>query len=165
MPTEFDTGAGADRREAGAQNPVRTTSSAPRMPFRSASDKATIMTVESAYTPFRWACLLIAATVVFQLFHLGAQPFAAGLFPEPWDKLAHFAVYSLITVLLWIGTAGRMTFAVIATVVAIGALDELRQAGLHGRSADAFDLLADACAGIGTATTLLLYARRTTPDR
>lgn len=55
--------------------------------------------------------------------------------------------------------------ALIATVVAIGALDELRQAVIPGRTADAFDFLADACAGIGTTTTLLLYARRTTPDR
>jgi VanZ family protein len=107
----------------------------------------------------------VAATVVFQLFYLGVQPVAAGLIPEPWDKLAHFAVYSLITVLLWIGTAGRMTFAVIATVVAIGALDELRQAGIHGRSADAFDFLADACAGIATTTTMLLHARKTIQAR
>jgi VanZ family protein len=165
MPTEFDTGAGADRREAGVQNPVRKTSSASSTPIRGASDNATIMTVESAYTQFRWTCLLIAATVVFQLFHLGAQPFAAGLIPEPWDKLAHFAVYSLITVLLWIGTAGRMTLAVLATVVAIGALDELRQAGIHGRSADTFDFLADVCAGIATTEAMLLHGRKTIQDR
>jgi VanZ family protein len=99
------------------------------------------------------------------LFYLGAQPVAADLVPAPWDKLAHFVVYSLITVLLWIGTAGRITFAVIATVAAIGALDEMRQTDLQGRFPDAFDFLADACAGIGTATTMLLYPRRATPDR
>jgi hypothetical protein len=71
----------------------------------------------------------------------------------------------LITVLLWIGTAGRMTFAVIATVLAIGALDELRQAGPHGRSADVFVFLADACAGVAITTTLLLHARKTIQDR
>jgi hypothetical protein len=120
MPTELSTGAGADRREPGAQIPIRRTSSAPRTPIRSACSNATTMTVESAYTPFRRACLLVAATVVFQLFDLGAQPVAAGIIPEPWNKLAHFVGYSLITILLWIGTVGRMTFAVIATVVAIG---------------------------------------------
>ena len=84
-----------------------------------------------------------------------------GLIPEPWDRLANFAVYSLITVLLWIGTAGPMTFAVIATVVAIGALDELRQAGPHGRSTDVFVFLADPCAGVAITTTMLLHARKT----
>ena len=58
-----------------------------------------------------------------------------------------------------------MTFAVIATVVAIGALDELRQAGLHGRSADVFVFVADACAGVAMYTTMLLHARKTIQDR
>jgi hypothetical protein len=36
----------------------------------------------------------------FQLFYLGAQPFAAGLIPVPWDKLAHLAVFAFLTTLL-----------------------------------------------------------------
>src|SRR2546422_1253969 len=71
-------------------------------------------------TEARWLCLALAAAVTFQLFYLGAQPFAAGLIPAPWDKLAHLAVYAILTMLLWIGTAGRMPLAVIATAIAIG---------------------------------------------
>src|SRR5258706_7229617 len=52
-------------------------------------------------------CLLLAAMVVFQLFYLGAQPFAAGLIPSPWDKGAHLVVYAAIAALLWLGSAGR----------------------------------------------------------
>lgn len=108
----------------------------------------------------RRLCLVLAAAVVFQLFYLGAQPFAAGLIPPPWDKFAHFLVFSALTALLWFGTAGRMPLVVIAAVVAIGALDELRQAGLPGRSADAADFLVDAAAiGCACIVMLLLDAR------
>jgi hypothetical protein len=51
----------------------------------------------------------------FQLFYLGAQPFAAGLIPAPWDKLAHLAVFAVLTTLLWIGTADFLADACAAT--------------------------------------------------
>jgi hypothetical protein len=51
-----------------------------------------------------------------------------------------------------------MTFAVIATVVAISALAELRQAGFHGRCEDVFVFVADACAGVVMNTTMLPHA-------
>ncbi len=51
-------------------------------------------------TETRWLCLALAAAVTFQLFYLGAQPFAAGLTPVPWDKLAHLAVFAFLTTLL-----------------------------------------------------------------
>ena len=118
------------------------------------------------HTETRWLCLALAAAVTFQLFYLGAQPFAAGLIPGPWDKLAHLAVFAVLTALLWIGTAGRMPIAVIATVIAIGALDELHQASLPGRFADAADFLADACAATGTGFSLfLLHVRRKASER
>lgn len=109
----------------------------------------------------RGLCFAAAAAVVFQLFYLGAQPLAAGLVQPPWDKLAHFFVYSALTALLWMATAGRMPLAVIAAVVIVGGLDELHQAGLPGRVADFVDLLVDVCAGTCTsALMLLLDARR-----
>ena len=110
-------------------------------------------------TLLRCLCLLLATAVVFQLFYLGSQPLAAGLVPAPWDKLAHFAVYSAITALLWTGTGGNMPALVIAVVIAIGALDELRQAGVPGRRAEMGDFLVDVCAGVGTGIAMLLYAR------
>lgn len=107
----------------------------------------------------RWLCLALAAAIALQLFYLGGKPAAAGLVPVPWDKLAHLAVYAAITALLWAATAGRAPFAVIALVAAIGALDELRQAALPGRSADLMDLVADVSAAIGTGAFARLFER------
>ena len=107
----------------------------------------------------RCLCLLLAAAVVFQLFYLGSQQFAPGLVPAPWDKLAHLTVYSAITALLWIGTGGIMPVLVIVAVIAIGALDELHQAGVPGRHAAIDDLLVDICAGVGTGIAMFLHAR------
>ena len=116
-------------------------------------------------TLLRRLCLVLAAAIAFQLFYLGAQPIAVGLFPAPWDKLAHFVVFSLITVLLLIGTAGRMPVIVIATVVAIGALDEWHQAWLPGRTADVGDFLVDVCAAVGACAMLLYVVRPKPRDR
>ena len=55
--------------------------------------------------------LALAAAVTFQLFYLGAQPFAPGLIPAPRESLAHLA---LLATLWWIATAGLMP-ALIAT--------------------------------------------------
>src|SRR5262245_39085371 len=108
-------------------------------------------------SPFQCACLLAAAAVTLQLFYAGAQPAAAGLFPAPWDKLAHFVVYGAITVLLWIGTAGRTPLAIVAGAIAIGAFDELHQSVLPGRTADTFDFLVDVAAVAAAAGVLLLH--------
>jgi VanZ family protein len=104
----------------------------------------------------RGLCLAAAAAVTFQLFYLGAQPFAARLIQPPWDAVAHFLVYSALTALLWIATAGRVPMAVIAAVVIVGGLDELHQASLPGRVADSADFLVDVSAGAGTGAFMLL---------
>ena len=108
----------------------------------------------------RFLCLLLATAVIFQLFYLGSQPFAAGLIPAPWDKLAHLVVYSAITVLLWIGTGGGAPALVIVAVIAVGALDELHQANLPGRDAGLGDFLVDVCAAIGTAIFFYVQAKK-----
>ncbi|HEV8644633.1 MAG TPA: VanZ family protein [Burkholderiales bacterium] len=115
----------------------------------------------------RCLCLALAAAMTFQLFYTGSDPAAAALIPAPpWDKLAHFVVYSAITVLLWFGTAGRAPLAVIAAIVAVGALDELHQGSIPGRVADAADFVVDVCAAIGIGAVMLLRdARRKTDDR
>ena len=102
-------------------------------------------------------CLVIAAVGTSMLFYLGAQPFAVGIFREPWDKLAHLAIFSAITALLWIGTAGRIPLALIVIVSAIGAMDEWHQAGLPGRSMDIADLLTD----VGAVVITIIVLRAT----
>jgi VanZ family protein len=104
----------------------------------------------------RSSCLALAAVLVFQLFYLGAQPSAVGLFKPPWDAVAHFAFYSTLTALLWTATAGRMPLAVLAAVLAIGGLDELRQASLPGRVVDAADFLVNVGAATLTCAAMLL---------
>ena len=113
----------------------------------------------------RCLCLIAAAAIVFELFHAGARPYAAGLIVEPWDKLAHFAVYSGITALLWTAAAGRLRNAIIVAAVLVGALDELHQADLPGRSADAMDFLADSCAVAFTIGALSAWTRQRAPER
>lgn len=108
---------------------------------------------------FRRRYLLLALIFTFSLFFLGSQPFAANLFPVPWDKLAHFFAFSIITALLFFGTGGRMPLLVIAIVVAIGALDEWHQAGLSGRSANIYDFLTDVGAAIAI-VGLLQFSRK-----
>jgi hypothetical protein len=105
----------------------------------------------------RMSCLLLALAIAFNLFWLGSKPVAVNLIPAPWDKLAHFAVFSALTVLVWIGTRGRMPLAVMVAVISLGALDELHQGTLPGRHADVLDFLTDVLAG--TLTGCLLLAR------
>ncbi|HEX2648841.1 MAG TPA: VanZ family protein [Burkholderiales bacterium] len=115
----------------------------------------------------RLVSLAAAAAIVIALFTLGEKPYAGGLFPSPWDKLAHVSVYAAIALLVWIGSGGRAfpegkahrAGAVAVFVLAIGLLDELHQAGIPGRSADVSDLVADA---IGIAIAFYLLRPRKT---
>jgi VanZ family protein len=108
----------------------------------------------------RSLCFALAAVLVFQLFYLGAQPAAVGLFDPPWDAVAHFLFYSALTALIWTATGGRMPLAVVAAVVIVGGLDELHQASLPGRAADAADFLVDVGAATFTCAAMLLRGER-----
>ena len=110
-------------------------------------------------------CYALAAFLVFQLFYLGAQPSAAGLFEPPWDAIAHFLFYSALTALLWTATAGRMPLAVLAAVVAVGGLDELHQASVPGRVADTADFLVDVSAATFTCAAMLLLGALAGPGK
>jgi VanZ family protein len=120
---------------------------------------------EPARFVLRSFCLALAAALVFQLFYLGAQPAAAGLFEPPWDAIAHFLFYSALTALLWTATAGRAPLAVFAAVVVVGGLDELHQAILPGRVADAADFLVDVSAATFTCAAMLLLGALAGPGR
>jgi VanZ family protein len=107
----------------------------------------------------RISCLLAALAIAINLFWLGSKPVAVNLIPAPWDKLAHFAVFSCITWLVWLGTAGRTPISAVVAVVALGALDELHQGMLPGRSADMMDFCTDLLAGTLTGSILYMRAR------
>jgi len=98
--------------------------------------------------------LLGAATLAVALFWGGGQPFAVGLFPVPYDKLAHSVYFAMLAALLWFGTGGRWPVLLFLVVSAIGGLDELHQSTLPGRVADFYDYLIDTVAA-GLVITLL----------
>ncbi len=78
---------------------------------------------------------------------------------EPWDKLGHFLWFAALTGLLWSITRGRAPFAVLAAVMAFGALDEICQAFDPARNADLLDFAANSLAA---ATVVLILKRKST---
>ena len=106
----------------------------------------------------RYACLLLAAGVVFLLLTLGAHPAAGDLAASHGAKLAHAGIFGVFTALLWLGTAGRMPLTVVAALVGVAGLDELQQARLPGGTADAVDFLVDICAGAAAIGIITLFA-------
>jgi VanZ family protein len=89
----------------------------------------------------RFACLAAAGGIMLALLLLRSDVELGG-----WDTLAHFGAFALLTLLLWHGTAGLAPFAVLAMVVAFGALDEVHQLFTPGRTAELTDFIADAAA-------------------
>jgi VanZ family protein len=90
-------------------------------------------------------------------------PLPVGL-PGPSDKLVHAAVFGLLAVLwYWArrGTdgAGRAALTAVALAALWGALDEVHQSFVPGRTADGLDLLADA-AGAALAALACFAATR-----
>lgn len=104
--------------------------------------------------------ILAALTVAMSaavLYVGGAQPVAVGLFPAPWDKLAHLLTFAVVGMAA--GLAGgmrgwRMALCCLAGALLVGGMDELHQAFLPGRSASWADLAADAAGGLLGAAVL-----------
>lgn len=111
--------------------------------------------------PPRW--LRLVATITFvviaaNLFWHGAQPYAVGLVPAPWDKLAHLAVFGAFGGIAWVILGGTRPLAdVLAPLAAVtvGAADEFAQQFSPGRGVSAADVAADA---IGAILVVLLLA-------
>ncbi len=104
----------------------------------------------------RFACLAAAGGIMLALLLLRSD-----LVPGGWDKVAHVCAFAIITALLWHGTAGAAPLAVAVAVIAFGALDELHQLIVPGRTAELADFLADAAAA--AAVCGLLSLRKKTP--
>lgn len=91
----------------------------------------------------RMVCGLSFALMVIGIFYLGAQPVAVGLFPAPYDKIAHFLAFFLMTTAA--GLAGLHCFPgyLFLLGLALGMSDEIHQLYLPGRSAGWDDFLVD----------------------
>lgn len=109
--------------------------------------------------------ILAALTVAMSaavLYVGGAQPVAVGLFPAPWDKLAHlltFAVVGMAAGLACSMRGWRMALCCLAGALLVGGMDELHQIFLPGRSASWGDLAADAAGGLLGAAALAVLDR------
>jgi VanZ family protein len=111
--------------------------------------------------------ILAALTVAMSaavLYVAGAQPVAVGLFPAPWDKLAHLLTFAVVGMAA--GLAGgmrgwRMALCCVAGALLVGGMDELHQMFLPGRSASWADLAADAAGGLLGAAALAVLHRFT----
>ena len=104
------------------------------------------------------AAVLLVVGLPLGLFVGGAQPVAVGLVPAPWDKLVHAAVFAVLAGAMGYATGMRgrpMLVLAFCGALTVGALDELHQMSLSGRSAGWDDLVADAIgAALGSATLL-----------
>jgi VanZ like family len=102
----------------------------------------------------RWMAFLLAAAIPLGLLVGGAQPFAVGLVPAPWDKLAHMAVYAVLACAIGFASRRHGPSAMLIGFVGallVGGLDEFSQMHLPGRTAELDDLVADAVgAALGT---------------
>ena len=101
----------------------------------------------------RLGCLSLAVALLMLLW--GGSPLPL---PEPADKAAHFAAFSLLTLLLWKATA--MPLFALGAAIAFGALDEWRQVPLPGRHSDAADFLANLGGALAAAAVLFMEGRR-----
>lgn len=86
----------------------------------------------------------------------GRQPVAVGFLAPPADKMAHFAVYGLVGLLLWWALDRRRVWLAAAAALALGAADEWQQGFIPGREPGWGDWLADAA---GVAVVLALASR------
>lgn len=111
----------------------------------------------------RGLAMLLTVALPLGLWVGGAQPIAVGLFPAPWDKLAHIAVYAVLACSIGCASGRRGVSAMaigFAGALLVGLLDEVHQMELPGRSADIDDLVADAVgAALGTTLLTVLVVR------
>lgn len=91
----------------------------------------------------RLIALFLIFMMILALFIGGTQPIAVGLFPVPWDKLVHAIFFFVFTLLLTRFIGLPITLAIILAIM-VGALDEIHQIYLPGRSAGFDDFMADA---------------------
>ena len=121
------------------------------------------VSMQAVQRVLRLVALAAAIALPAGLFYGGAQPYAVGLIPPPWDKFAHVAVFAILASTAayasgWRGT--RMWWLGFAVAVLVGAADEWHQATLPGRAAGWDDLAADAVGAALGATALLHWRQR-----
>lgn len=83
------------------------------------------------------------STLILMIFIVGAQPIAVNLFMPPLDKVVHSLTYGLILFLAYLAFPKIKLIYLFLVVLSLGALDEIHQQYLIGRSSGLDDFLAD----------------------
>lgn len=81
--------------------------------------------------------------IILMIFIGGTQPIAVDLFMPPWDKVVHTLTYGSLSILAYLAFPKIKLFYLCLIVLSLGALDEIHQRYLIGRSPGLDDLLAD----------------------
>jgi VanZ family protein len=106
------------------------------------------MDAERAMTNQPWVrsqfWLAVGLLSVTALFVLGAQPFAVGIVPSPYDKLAHALVFGCLFLVLERALALPLWLALLIPLL-LSAADEFHQIYLPGRQPGLDDWLAGLC--------------------
>jgi VanZ family protein len=104
---------------------------------------------------------LLAIAWAALIFALNSRPDIGVSLPGQTDKIAHFGAYAVLGYLLAVALLQSASEAWFALGIgsAFGALDELHQRTVPGRTADIFDWVADS-AGVTAGLLILLLARR-----
>lgn len=99
--------------------------------------------LSAAHYCFRpWLAGSVALILIVGLFVGGAQPGATSSIKEPWDKLLHALYFFTLTILLWRAMRHRSGLAAGCSLL-VGALDELHQGMVPGRTMGLDDWIAD----------------------
>lgn len=88
--------------------------------------------------------LLVGLLGISALFILGAQPFAVGVVPPPYDKLAHALAFGCLFLVLERALVLPLWLAILIPLILSGA-DEFHQLFLPGRQPGLDDWLAGLC--------------------
>lgn len=104
---------------------------------------------------------LVLAVMLVSLFVGGAQHFAVGLVPAPWDKLAH-AAFFLVFAFVMLRYMQLPIVWVIALAMLVGVTDEIHQLFLPGRTAGWDDCLADV---VGAVLAVMLFRSKSKERR
>lgn len=110
-----------------------------------------------------WLPLLAYLALIFAL---SAQPRLPSVVSAVWDKALHFGAYALLTLIaLRAFHLGEGPIRLVPTIVAVmlsvgyGAIDEIHQSFVPGRSSDPLDVLADLAGSVAAAVGVWVLSR------
>ncbi len=106
--------------------------------------------------------VLLASSLVFALFYLGAKPMSGSLFVHVWDKLVHYLFFGGLAGIFWVvygGTRRRADALALLSAGLIGLADEWTQAFNPVRDSSAADWMSDMLGAL-TAVMVLSWLRK-----